>query len=827
MDRTRLPRTFGKGANVKHIAVVVSVLALSLGFSEARAQAARTERNPPAALASLAVPKAGGPMRILLVDDNASPNNVGNANRNEGSDDVYRALVAAAVGGDANAWSFEVAPYRKDGPALERLRGFNVVVWYTGDSYGAGADTLSQQDENTARRYLQETGGAFVLISPGYVSNLLYGATWQSATYPFLTEVMGVDGVAPLAQRFATGRVTAANGTEFAVVHPGVAETQFSAVNSNGAAIVFTSTLDPARTASGAVPVAVANSFGGGRFVYVGFTLENIPAAGRAKAFGLLLDAATGRPVTEIAPPARTTLVAPMTPAPSAPAPATVTRRPVGVATGAAASNQTLRLNTAPPGPPVTRLRVRSEAPGRHKLSWDAQPNTGISAFAVHRRNPGGWNHLGNVDYRNTQVVVYDDRSLLVPNTAYKVVSIYSDGREGEATVEYANPPSWPAPTNFRVVQIGQGEIRIEWINVPGLDRYRLFGPGFPGVGASTGWTTRAADGRSSLTLTGLSTGPLTFRVAADYGGGGTPLLTTPQLTATVNIVNVDRSTYRIVYLGLRLDQPVADDIFDGDGKGNEIFAGAMLATATPHTRDTDRATTLGFAETLVYGDNRDFGDRIRAGTAGGTGGLRIGDFVPGPEVAAAQPGVVGTNDRFPLKLWEGEMRDTSGDYLAVIPIVIEWNATDHSTLSHWLNFWGIGNALSQLSEAMTHEHLRSPLTEARPLFGTWGVTDHSKRNDDPTRERRPNIPHHTPAAHLDRPIGLIFAAPPQVGVVPVYGHDVRGFVFSRARIEAAIPPGSSIATFQLHTQDVIGGVVRSFFQVERLTPLQPVAPRD
>jgi len=272
-------------------------------------------RKPSPPLSSLPAPKAGGPRRILLVDDDWNGNTAPGAARPSGSDKIFRELVAAAVGGDAAAWSNEMVETSKSGPAFERLRDFNVVVWYTGESYGGSADsisTLSTEDEKTVRRYLQEVGGAFVLVSPGFLTTRSHGTTWTESDHAFLREVVGVNGVASFAQRFSAGTVRAFEGTGFEVEAKGVIETQFSAVNPDGAAVVFSTTLDPRKTAEGAVPVAVAHPYGGGRFVYVGFSFENIAPTGRAKAFGLLLEAATGpRPAVVAATPRVTPTVVP------------------------------------------------------------------------------------------------------------------------------------------------------------------------------------------------------------------------------------------------------------------------------------------------------------------------------------------------------------------------------------------------------------------------------------------------------------------------------------------------------------------------------------
>lgn len=261
------------------------------------ATAKATDRKPSPALASLPAPQAARTRRILLVDDDWT-GNTGSAAQASGSDKIYRELVAAAVGNDAKAWSVERVETYRHGPSVERLRDFNVVLWYTGESYGGGSDnvsTLSVEDEKTVRRYLEEVGGAFILISPGFLTNRTYGTTWTESSDLFLKEVMGVRGLASLAQRFAAGKVSTTDGQTFEVEARGVVETQFSAVNPDGAAVVFRAALDPQRTAAGAVPVAVAHGFGGGRFVYVGFSFENLAAAQRERAFGLLLEAATGR----------------------------------------------------------------------------------------------------------------------------------------------------------------------------------------------------------------------------------------------------------------------------------------------------------------------------------------------------------------------------------------------------------------------------------------------------------------------------------------------------------------------------------------------------
>ena len=106
---------------------------------------------------------------------------------------------------------------------------------------------------------------------------------------PFLTEVMGVNGFSGLVQRFTAGTVTAANGAGYRVQEKGAAESQFSAVNPDGAAILFASSLAARKTAETPVPVAVVHPYARGRFIYVGFTFENLFPEDLKPAFSQLM----------------------------------------------------------------------------------------------------------------------------------------------------------------------------------------------------------------------------------------------------------------------------------------------------------------------------------------------------------------------------------------------------------------------------------------------------------------------------------------------------------------------------------------------------------
>jgi hypothetical protein len=753
------------------------------------------ERKPPASLASLPAPKARGPLRILLVDDDWSPNNnPGDRHVNRGSDEVYRELVAAAVGRDETRWSVEIVETYKHGPAFERLRDFNVVIWYTGASYGGAPDNsavLSREDEKVVRRYLEETGGAFILISPGYVNNYSYGSSWISSPYPFLKEVMGIDGFYGLAQRFSAGRVTAHDGAQYAVAHPGVAETQFSAVNSNGAAVVFTSTLDPRYTTEGASAVAVAHPYGGGRFVYVGFTLENIPAGEREKAFAVVLGA------SGLIDPAAVATTAPPVRVPVSQLPPRATTQTI-VPPPAPPS--------APPGPAPANVEIYRKTPGYHSLRWIA---TGMKAFEVYRRDRDGWKFLRG----GFRELFYDDSAFVAPNSAYKVVAVYEDGRRGETIVEYPDPPQPQAPTGLRVWQTGPETIQVEWVNVPGLGRYRMFGPGVPAAGEliSTGTLSNPGYGHRA-TMNFMPPGIHEIRVAPVYGDN----LISPVFASARVAINSDRGRYRMLWVGAKVNRSGPDDLLDADGKGQEIFAGAFVAQAP--LSPTGPATSLPSVRTVVYGDTQAFADRIRAGSAGPTGGLRAGDLVPSANVLMPAPGAAGETDRFPLRIWEGELIDT-GPAVSVIPVLFEWGAVNHDAWTHYSNHWPVGNVLQKLGEAM-RTNLRAPLAP-QPLYGTWEVQDFSRSADEPA-ERRPSLVGFSTAAGRDRPIGLVNTSRP--GQVPSYAHNILGFVLTRPRVEAALG-GQSIVRLEQVWYDEFSGSYTGYFQIERLSAPPLVVP--
>ena len=288
----------------------------------------QAEANSSPMTESLSSPAATGPLRILLVDDDWSDNNyTPGDSRLSASDRIFQQLASDAVGGDAAAWEIETVNTYANGPGIDRLRKFSLILWYTGSSYGGNPDNsgvLSIEDEKTVRRYLEEIGGSVILFSPGYASNAFgAGSTWEQTSWPFMNEVLGIRGGKGLAQRFEPGTVTTTQGTQFHVDKGGVVESQFSAVNPGGASVVFTAELDAMKSTSNPIPVATSYSYGKGRIIYVGFSFENLAAKELSPAFQqLLLAGGQNTPTRLTRGIGKTVSTLPETPPPPPPPPA-------------------------------------------------------------------------------------------------------------------------------------------------------------------------------------------------------------------------------------------------------------------------------------------------------------------------------------------------------------------------------------------------------------------------------------------------------------------------------------------------------------------------
>jgi hypothetical protein len=446
---------------------ILSLTSLVVATSlPAFAMAQDSLRRPAPPVASLPAPAAAGPLRILLVDDDFSDNNHNpRDSRLSPSDRIFRQVAADAVGGNAKAWEIEyVKPYAS-GPGIERLRPFSLIVWYTGGVYGGNPDNsgvLSIEDEKTVRRYLEEVGGAVILFSPGYLSKVLGASgTWERTDWKFLTEVLGLRGGHGLAQRFLPGVVTTPDGARFNVDKGTAVESQFSLANPARATVLFSTVPASAKPGSTAAPVATSHAYGKGRFIYVGFTFENLAAAEHAPVFGKLL-AASG--LTQGL-------------GPIAVSPATTKRNPV-----AAQESGPVSVNVSgTPTSAVVRWRIPTatveklalEGTTTTRRAQDTQkPAAGASA-TVERLVPNGT--AVRLTLASPDEMRANDPGPLTPGQAvtYRVTVTDSKGVSGSKEATFT-PPLPKDPESVTASVQADGSIVLVWPEVPGVTTYQI-----------------------------------------------------------------------------------------------------------------------------------------------------------------------------------------------------------------------------------------------------------------------------------------------------------------------------------------------------------------
>lgn len=448
------------------------------------AKPAKTVQSFSRADASPTSPAATGVLRILLVDDDVSDNNnIPGDTRKSVSDTVFRKLVADAVGGDAAVWAVETVKTNANGPAIDTLRNYSLIVWYTGASYGGNPDNtsvLSIEDEKTVRRYLQETGGAVILISPGYASKVLeQGSSWEQTSWPFLTEVLGIRGGRGLVQRFLPGTVTTTQGDQFEVGKGGAVESQFSAVNPAGATVVFNAELES--MGGKLVPVATANSYGKGRIIYVGFTFENLAGKQLAPAFQQLL-AATGL----------TAKAEQVASCPAQPEPPTLSAKTQ------AAGPATVQVSGTPSTavvswtlPTATILNASLGVAPTTRTAMTAPPAQTTTVTVVRLVPNAAAVHLNNA---SPDASTANDPGPLTPGHAvtYRVQRMDGCTVLGAKDVSYT-PPLPHDPSGLTATTAADGTVTLKWQPVDGVAGYQVTGTSLTApvkVSYSTQWTS-------------------------------------------------------------------------------------------------------------------------------------------------------------------------------------------------------------------------------------------------------------------------------------------------------------------------------------------------
>jgi hypothetical protein len=134
------------------------------------------------------------------------------------------------------------------------------------------------------------------------------------------------------------------------------------------------------------------------------------------------------------------------------------------------------------------------------------------------------------------------------------------------------------------------------------------------------------------------------------------------------------RARFRVTLNGFFVNRQTVDHALQVDGKGDEVYCVADVLLY-------NRAGELLLRrrrQSAVLGDTAGFPQRLRAGSAGDSGGLKSGDAYPHAEPWRRRADTllrdeVGARAGLPMVLWEGELAE--GESLVQItPTIWEWD---------------------------------------------------------------------------------------------------------------------------------------------------------
>jgi hypothetical protein len=141
----------------------------------------------------------------------------------------------------------------------------------------------------------------------------------------------------------------------------------------------------------------------------------------------------------------------------------------------------------------------------------------------------------------------------------------------------------------------------------------------------------------------------------------------------------MDSGRYRVTVNGFKVLAETWDDVFEWDGKRDEVYISAIV-------RKLDRDGNVQYASsdaTPVLGDINNQNGRVQAGSASPRGGLRTGDSFPTPTPWMRSQGLDLRRNWPPYTVWEGDLTDGK-DVVLITPAVNEWDP-GASALEGWL----------------------------------------------------------------------------------------------------------------------------------------------
>lgn len=126
---------------------------------------------------------------------------------------------------------------------------------------------------------------------------------------------------------------------------------------------------------------------------------------------------------------------------------------------------------------------------------------------------------------------------------------------------------------------------------------------------------------------------------------------------------------YLVTVTGLQAGSVTTDNMFHEDGRGDEVFAAAVVRRYDRRTAEVLETTRR---QTTVYGDVNGRGnERVQAGRLSSMGGIGNGDPIPGDAPTART--LPAQETVFPWKLWAGTLTE-GADALVISPSIWEYD---------------------------------------------------------------------------------------------------------------------------------------------------------
>ncbi|HSN61672.1 MAG TPA: hypothetical protein VLR49_12105 [Ferruginibacter sp.] len=165
----------------------------------------------------------------------------------------------------------------------------------------------------------------------------------------------------------------------------------------------------------------------------------------------------------------------------------------------------------------------------------------------------------------------------------------------------------------------------------------------------------------------------------------------------------------KIYFHSIRCNKETLDDFFEGDGKGDEVFVTLFYSIASSNgtTKYSNKITTS------IYGDKRIWPARVKAGTAGTTGGIKASDVVYAhPQTEANMP--IG-DERFKgLPMIDANLE--AGDILTILPVLWEWDSDTKNVQNSLESF--LWNSINNINVTMAGHTQKFDMRSYR-IFGS------------------------------------------------------------------------------------------------------------